>query len=215
MSKLLRSQEFPSRGCSRPQRCTLLDIVLSPAEGVRSRVFDMSMIDDLISTVPRVPWRSRPDFIDLTPRQLHTDDRCKQWRASRRLACGFWGMLSCGSLTMESKSGRLASWKRRRAVPGLAEPCEPVSVDHLPVSMKSMICPRFMCCRQRPTQNCRATARCCGEDEHPCKQVGLLRASGEARCRHAIEARSRAWMPCSRSTAVRDDSLAPTWAQGW
>jgi hypothetical protein len=25
---------------------------------------------------------------------------------------------------------------------------------------------------------------------------------------------ARTWMPCSRSTAVRDDSLVPTWAVG-
>ena len=74
--------------------------------------------------------------------------------------------------------------------------------------MESTICPRFMCCSWCRTQNCRATRRCCGEDEHPCKQVGRLRASGEARCQHAFEAHIRAWVPCSRSTAVRDDSLA-------
>ena len=123
------------------------------------------------------------------------------------------------AVVLEFDSGvqvrKVGQLERRRAVPGLAEPCEPVSVDHLPVFMESLICPRVMCCSWCRIQNCRATRRCCGEDEHPCKLIGLLRASGDVRCRHALEARSRAWMPCSRSTGVRDDSSVPTWAQGW
>jgi hypothetical protein len=82
--------------------------------------------------------------------------------------------------------------ERRRAVPGLAEPCEPVPVDHLLVSVESTICPRFMCCNVSAIhRNVVLRRRCCGEDEHPCKQVDRLRASGEAQCRHALEARSK------------------------
>ena len=120
------------------------------------------------------------------------------------LPVGFWGAV-VWKLDSGGKLRMVGQLERRGADPGLAEPRQPVFVDHLPVPM---ICVRSMCCDRCHTQNCRATMNCCGEESCPCKQVGILRASGEARCRHAFEARSRAWIPCSRSTAVRDDSLA-------